>query len=422
MSWINAQAGLSDEQIKQIMAVAAEKVSLLPMSVQRDRRQVAEAINQILTQVIQQLGITTPPPQQWRVLQARLMAQAGGLGFLDPLLPPASHDFTDIEVNGDGTVWGRTHSGETFQMLNIHPTQEEVWRVVDTLLTPVGKSLTEAVPTVDARLPRDPEIGFGGARVKAVHPIIATGDGYPVISLRLYEPRPVPPEQIVAWGVFPEQVIQMLTEAVHSRLRVMVIGGTSTGKTTLLSALCHGIPRDQRVVTIEDPQEIWLAHPNVVTLEARTAPPGSDVPPYTIADGVDDALRMAPTYIVVGEVRRGHEANSLFRAFMTDHAGLTTFHAENPADAVFRLALLMFSDTDIRFAASKGLFAKGIDLVVQVGWHEGSRRGVGVWEVNEALKGGEVTFRQLWSVDKPEELLMPDRKRIAGQTAVEVQT
>jgi len=103
--------------------------------------------------------------------------------------------------------------------------------------------------------------------------------------------------------VFPTGVLATLTEAVGNRLRVVVIGGTATGKTTLLSALCHGIPSAARIVKIEDPEEIWVPHPNVTTLEARWAPPGSNVPSYTVADGVDDALRLAPTYVTLAPAR-----------------------------------------------------------------------------------------------------------------------
>ena len=139
----------------------------------------------------------------------------------------------------------------------------------------------------------------------------------------------------------------------------MVIGGTATGKTTLLSALCHGIPSAARIVKIEDPEEIWVPHPNVTTLEARPAPPGSNVPSYTVADGVDDAMRLAPTYVIVGEVRRGDAALALFRAMMSDHAGLTTFHADGPEHAAYRIGVIMYSDAGVRMEAARGHVRRG---------------------------------------------------------------
>jgi len=157
------------------------------------------------------------------------------------------------------------------------------------------------------------------------------------------------------------------------------VGGTATGKTTLLSALCHGIPNAARIVKIEDPEEIWVPHPNVTTLEARWAPPGSNVPSYTVADGVDDALRLAPTYVIVGEVRRGDATLALFRAMMSDHAGLTTFHADGPEHAAYRISIIMYSDAAVRTEAARGMFAEAVDLVVQIGWRTDRRVGLGGW-------------------------------------------
>ena len=152
----------------------------------------------------------------------------------------------------------------------------------------------------------------------------------------------------------PPAVIEALLEHVARGLRLLVIGGTASGKTTLLSALCHAIPRQARVVKIEDPEEIWLDHPNVVTLEARPAPPGSSVPPYTVKNGVDDAMRMAPKWLIVGEVRHGDAALALFRAQMSDHPGLSTFHAEGPEEAVFRMAVVMWADAQVRDGSRQG--------------------------------------------------------------------
>jgi pilus assembly protein CpaF len=193
------------------------------------------------------------------------------------------------------------------------------------------------------------------------------------------------------------------------RLRVVVSGGTGTGKTTLLSAICHGIPMDARVVKIEDPEEIWLAQEDVVTLEARPAPPGSEVPGYNVADGVDDAMRLIPAWLIVGEVRTGQAALTLFRALMSDHPGLTTFHAEGPDEAVYRMGVLMFTDCGVKFEAAKAMFGQAIDIVVQLGWRDGTRRALGIWEVSW-MTGGYVKFRQLWRPGE-DEMATPTRKR-----------
>ncbi|HLF24936.1 MAG TPA: ATPase, T2SS/T4P/T4SS family [Anaerolineae bacterium] len=183
------------------------------------------------------------------------------------------------------------------------------------------------------------------------------------------------------------------------RCSAPVAGGTGTGKTTLLAALCNSIPDAERVVKIEDPEEIFLDKPHVVTLEARAAPPGSPVPSYTVSDAVNDAMRMAPDRLIVGEVRTGGAALALFRAQMSDHPGLSTFHAEDPQAAVHRLALIMFSDAGVRMEAAKGLFASAVDLYVQINKVSGKRRVTGIWQIESALRGGDVSFTPIFNAD-----------------------
>lgn len=361
----------------------------------RDRGQVSARAQTALNTHLRGLGYSSVAGEELGPAVAQVVSQIAGLRFLDRLIPPACDAYTDIQLNADGSVWARAKGRMEHVLLeDVRPAHEEVWHAIETLLAPEGKACSEATPTVDAKLPRDPALGFGGARLKVLHPTLVGGD-YPVLALRLYESQPVPPEQIVGWGVFPETVVQALLECVRERLRLLVVGGTGTGKTTLLSALAHGFSPETRIVTVEDPNEIWLPHPNVICIEARHAPPGSDVPPYTVADGVDDALRLAPEAILVGEVRTGDAALSLFRAMMSDHAGLTTFHAEGPQHAVHRMGVVMYADAQVPYQAARGMFVEAIDLVVQVGWRAGRREGLSVWEV-VGLERGEVKFRPLW--------------------------
>jgi pilus assembly protein CpaF len=232
--------------------------------------------------------------------------------------------------------------------------------------------------------------------LKFLHPVL-TGDPYPTLNLRLYEPQAPHPDQIVAWEMATWELMGALGEAVQHNLRIMIGGGTSTGKTTFLAALCDYLPDHERIVKIEDPTEIFLNKPHVQAIEARPVPPGSDVPPYTIANGVDDAMRMAPDRLIVGEVRTGQAALALFRAQMSDHPGLTTFHAESPAAAVHRLAVIMFADAQVRFAPAKSLFVQAVDVYVQLHFDDhGIRRVHGVWEIEPELQGGDVAFQPVF--------------------------
>lgn len=392
--WTRVAQNLSREQEEEVIAEAVQTLGRLTLSEIRDRARLAERARAAVDAVLSRRGLVATPDRA-AAMAAAVAARAGGLGFLEALLPPARDDLSEIAVTPDGKVWVLRKGAQRFEDTGLRPSREEVWRAVETLLAPLGRSLSEATPSVDARLPRAP--GFSGARIKAIHPAVAPGEGYPSLNIRLYEAKPVSPERIVAWEMAPDFVVRALIDAVGRGSRVLVIGGTATGKTTLLSALCHGIPRDARIVKIEDPEEIFLDHPHVVTLEARPAPPGSGVPPYTVRDGVDDAMRMSPNWLIVGEVRRGDAAMALFRAQMSDHPGLSTFHAEGPEEAVFRMAVIMFADVGVRMEAAKAIFAQAVDLVVQVGWRDGKRRILGVWEPERGLRGGDVAFRKLWT-------------------------
>jgi pilus assembly protein CpaF len=396
MTWNNLTQPISNDQQSQVLTQAVEWIQLqhFALSILRDPTQLSYRASMAVHAVATRLGLNLPAEMQTLLVQ-QIVAQVGGLGFLSELLPPQRADLSEIAVLPDGSVWILPKGAVDFEALEVHPSKEEVWRAVEALLTPINRSVSEATPSVDAKLPRTQ--GMGGARIKIVHPVLAPGEGYPSISIRLFEPAPVRPERLVEWGMAPQEIIDGLLEAVSRQARILIVGGTGTGKTTFLSALCHGIPRQARVVKIENPEEIWLDHPHVVTLEARASLPGSTVPPYTIKNGVDDALRMTPRWLIVGEMRTGAEIMALFRAQMSDHPGLSTFHADSPQAAVHRIALNLLADLQVDFTAGKDTFAQAVDLLIQVGWHAGQRQVLGVWEVQPQIKLGEVQFRSLYA-------------------------
>ena len=407
MSWISMAQAITPQQQADLLEVAAREMQGLDFSILRDRQRLNSQATAVLQSTASRMGIVIPPNLLLSLAQ-QLAARVGGLGVFDELLPPNRNDLSEIAMNPDGSLWLLRKGEMYFEPYTRKLSLEETWRSVEALLAPIGRSISEAQPSVDAKLPRME--GMGGARVKIIHPVLAPGKGYPSINIRLFEPRPVPPEQIVSWNVLPQSVMATLLDLVKHKYRLMVIGGTATGKTTLLSAIAHGIPETARVVKIEDPEEIWLPHSNVVTLEARPRVVGSDVPGYSLSDGVDDAMRMAPNWLIVGEVRTGQAALSLFRAQMSDHPGLSTLHAESPQAAVHRLGVLMFADAQVRIEAAKEMFAMAVDLVVQVGWREGRRQVVGIWEVDEQLKAGNVVFTELYQHGQSE-MTMPKKVR-----------
>ena len=384
----------TEDRTKIIDEVSAQFQGLSLSEMRGDREKLVARAMPLVNAFLSRTGLYASTEDIDSVAR-EIVARVGGLGFLEPLLRTDS-GLSEVTMTPHGDVWVLKKGAPSFEVLPVRPSITEAWRAVETLLAPLGRAVTEAAPSVDAKIPRQDGLA-GGARVKIIHPVVAPGLGYPSVNIRLFEPKPVPPSRMIEWNVAPPAVINSLVDLVSKALRVLVIGGTASGKTTLLSALCHGIPKEARVVKIEDPEEIWLDHPHGVTLEARPAQVGSSIVPYTLASAVDDAMRMSPKWLIVGEMRRGDAAAALFRAQMSDHPGLSTFHAEGPEAAVTRLNLLLYADVGIRAESAKEMFAQAIDMVVQVGWHQGTRAMLGVWEVNKTLKAGNVQFTQLYT-------------------------
>jgi len=190
--------------------------------------------------------------------------------------------------------------------------------------------------------------------------------------------------------------MDLLKKAMEDGYRILIAGGTRTGKTTLLSAICNFLPLGWRIVKIEDPEEIWIDRVTVQTVEARPQAVGTDVKPYTLADGVDDAMRMSPDYLIIGEVRDGRAAMSLFRALMTGHSGACTFHADSPREAARRLATVMGADAAVRSHEANQMIADAVDLLVQISIRHETRRVVAIANVSKELKNGDVWFDPIY--------------------------
>ena len=232
--------------------------------------------------------------------------------------------------------------------------------------------------------------------MKALHPVIVPGKGYPALNIRLYEQKPVQPAWLLERQLMCPEMMEFLGVAMRKGLRILITGGTRTGKTTLLSALCTFLPEKWRIVKIEDPAEIWIDRTTVQTIEARPVNAGSEVRPYTLADGVDDAMRMSPDYLIIGEVRDGRAAMSLFRALMTGHSGACTFHADSPREAARRLATVMGADAAVRSHEANQMIADAVDLLVQISIRHETRRVVAIANVSKELKNGDVWFDPIY--------------------------
>lgn len=410
MSWDSVVPPFSATDRARVIEDVAGQLQKLSLAEMRgEREKLVGRVVPLVLSVVSKFGLQASSDQVHEISRD-VVARVGGLGFLEPLLR-IDANLSEIAVTPNGDVWVQRKGAGNFEKLPVTPTLTDVWRATETLLAPLGRAVTEASPSVDAKIPRQEGLP-GGARIKIIHPVVAPGLGYPSINIRLFEDKPVPPETLVKWRVAPANVIYSLVDLVSKALRILVIGGTASGKTTLLSALCNGIPKDARVVKIEDPEEIWLDHPHVVTLEARPAQVGSSIVPYDLDAAVRDAMRMSPKWLIVGEMRSGEAIKALLDAQMSDHAGLSTFHAEGPQVAISRMSLKLFNDSGVRAEGAKEMITQAVDLIVQVGWSAGGRTMIGVWEVEKELKGGNVQFRQLYKPGDTELLPVAIERRI----------
>ncbi|MGC8946366.1 MAG: CpaF family protein [Anaerolineae bacterium] len=333
-------------------------------------------------------------------LALRIQHQMLGLGFLEPLLDHGG--LSEIMMNQDGTIWvllrGEVNPIRVEEIFPdfTRPSITEVRVVLDKLLGAVGRRVNEAEPIASAKLPRSPKIP-AGARVNVVMPRIANGE-YPALNIRFYEAKPVKPDQLLEWGMLNERILETLVHIVHRQGRLMIAGGTATGKTTFLCGLAHEIPPQHRVILVEDPAEIFLEHPHVVSLEARPATVEGRYG-ISVGDLVTTAMRMTPRWLIVGEIRHGKAAVWLLRAQMSDHPGMSTIHADDPQSAVETLCLLAMIDNDppVRYQAAKALIARAVHYFIQIGidpW--GIRRVMRVGQVDPELKAGEVFIHDIF--------------------------
>jgi pilus assembly protein CpaF len=311
-----------------------------------------------------------------------------GLGPREPLLKDPT--ISDILVNKHDTIYIERR-GKIERTNVTFKDDEHLMRVIERIVSSVGRRIDESSPMVDARLQ-------DGSRVNAIIPPLAI-DG-PVVSIRRFGSDPLKMAMLIENKALTKDIADMLQMVVHARLNVLISGGTGAGKTTLLNALSAFIPENERIVTIEDSAELQLQQPHTVRLETR--PPNIEGRgEVTQRDLVRNALRMRPDRIVIGEVRGG-EAIDMLQAMNTGHDGsLTTIHANTPRDALSRLET-MIQMTGMRLSdrAMRQQVAAAINLVVQVArLSDGSRRITSISEIT-GMEGETITMQEIFQYER----------------------
>jgi pilus assembly protein CpaF len=313
-----------------------------------------------------------------------LEADILGYGPLEPLL--ANPDITEIMVNGHDEIFV-----ERFGLIESTTVKFEneahLRRVIDRIVSPIGRRVDETSPMVDARLPN-------GYRVNATIPPLSL-DG-PILTIRKFSARPFTAQDLIANGTLTVPLANFLKACVEARVNLVVSGGTGTGKTTLLNVLASFIPSRERIITIEDTAELQLGQIHVVRLEKR--PPNIEGKgEITIRQLVVNALRMRPDRIIVGECRSS-EALDMLQAMNTGHDGsMTTIHSNNPRDGLRRIeTMVLMAGMELPLKAIREQVASSIELVVHLGrLKDGTRRVTQVTEV-QGMESDTIVMQDLF--------------------------
>jgi pilus assembly protein CpaF len=323
-------------------------------------------------------------PSERALLERQIADDILGYGPLEPYLQDAS--VTEIMVNGYDQLYverlGVIEETDASFLDDAH-----LLRIIDRIVSQVGRRVDESSPMVDARLP-------DGSRVNAIiSPLALRG---PSLTIRKFAQDALTLESLVELGTMTPQTADFLAQCVRGKLNLLISGGTGTGKTTLLNAVSQFVPAGERIVTVEDAAELRLQQRHVVPLESR--PPNVEGEgEVRIRDLVRNALRMRPDRIIVGEVR-GAETLDMLQAMNTGHDGsLTTIHANSARDALHRLEMLvLMAGVELPVKAIREQIAGGFDLLVHISrLVDGSRKITQITEIT-GMEGEVVTLQDLF--------------------------
>ncbi len=354
-----------------------------PKSDLTNEAQVKQSIQALFDQVIEQEGTVLTRIERQRLFE-EVYAEIRGFGPIEPLLQDAT--ISEVMVNGPKSIYVE-QKGKLRKTDVAFDDDEHVMRIIDRIVSPLGRHIDESSPMVDARLP-------DGSRVNAIIPPLSLVG--PTVTIRKFAKTPFTVDDLIRFGSMTPELAEFLKACVRARMNVIVSGGTGSGKTTLLNVLSSFIPNDERIVTIEDAAELQLRQDHVVRLESRPANiegKGS----VKIRDLVINALRMRPDRIVVGECR-GAEALDMLQAMNTGHDGsLTTGHANSPRDILSRLeTMVLMAGMDLPLRAIREQIAAAMDVIVQQArLRDGSRRITNIAEV-QGMEGDVIVLQDIF--------------------------
>ncbi len=362
--------------------------------------EVRRTIFELFEQILSEENIILSKPERARMFD-QITAEILGFGPLQPLLEDET--ITEIMVNGHKNIYVE-RKGKIYRVPMTFENNEHVMRIIERIVSPLGRRIDESSPYVDARLP-------DGSRVNAVIPPISLVG--PVITIRKFSKKPITVDQMIEYGSITPEAVEFLKACVTARVNIVISGGTGSGKTTLLNVLSSYIPTDERIITIENAAELQLRQEHVVTLESR--PPNIEGKgEITIRQLVVNALRMRPDRIIVGEIR-DEAALDMLQAMNTGHDGsMTTLHSNSPRDSLARLeTMTMMAGMDLPVRAIREQVSSAIDLIIhQERLRDGTRKVVYISEVT-GMEGEIITLTDLFFFEQTG--INPNTNKVEGR-------
>jgi pilus assembly protein CpaF len=347
----------------------------------------------VLRAVTEQLALDRTPltREERRQLVREITDDILGYGPLEPFLRDDS--VTEVMVNAFDRIYVERH-GKLERTQAAFADNAHLLRIIDKIVSQVGRRVDESSPMVDARLP-------DGSRVNAIIPPLALRG--PTVTIRKFARDPYTMSDLIGFGTITGKAAQFVAACVRGKLNILISGGTGTGKTTTLNALSAFVPGDERIVTIEDAAELQLQQEHVIVLESR--PPNIEGQgEVRIRELVRNALRMRPDRIIVGEVR-GAETLDMLQAMNTGHEGsLTTIHANSSRDALSRLeTLVLTGGIDLPLRAIREQISSAFDVLIQISrLVDGSRRITHITEVLR-MESDVITLQDIFAARPPDE-------------------
>jgi pilus assembly protein CpaF len=348
--------------------------------------QVRKTIEEMFNAFLAQEEVVLARAERIRLFD-EIVSEVLGLGPLEKLLEDPSID--EIMVNGPKNVYIERH-GKIEKVPVTFESNSHVMRIVDRIVSPLGRRVDEGQPFVDARL-------MDGSRVNIIIPPLALIG--PIITIRKFAKKPFTLDELVKRGSFTAEYVEFAKACVQAKLNIVISGGTGSGKTTQLNMLSGFIPDGERILTIENAAELQLRQEHVIGLESR--PPNIEGRgEVSMRDLVVNSLRMRPDRIIVGECRSG-EALDMLQAMNTGHEGsMTTVHANSPRDAVHRLeTMVLMAGVELPLRAIREQIAGAIDLIIQIArMRDGTRKIVEVTEV-QGMEGEVIVTQEVFKFE-----------------------